>query len=899
MPSSPLRRYSLWALSLLVSVLLALPPVPGQAAPGAAATIDTIAVKGLTAIPEGELLDLLDIGAGRPLDRKRLQAGIKRAFLKGLFEDIVVEESPAAPSKITVTVRERKVIGAITVRGNDHFPKRFVRRYLDLKKGERLARLKADRGLEQLIHEMRQRGFPAASARLTTVPERRNRVAVVIDIEEGRPERIEKIVIDGPADTVRSFLPFSEGDVFDRTKMDRAAQKITSSYRKQGYVGTVLSSAYEQGILMLRLQKGERITVSFEGNAALSAKTLAKAVPFFELNEVSEDLVEETAARIVALYHQQGYPFAQITPVKSLSGGDTVQYTFYIFEGERFRVAAIQFSGVSISPERLRAAMALKEGDYYNPELLESDIELLEDFYHALGYLYVTIAEPELRIPDTTVSLTFTVDEGPQVTVAELAVRNNRVLSNEAVLGEVAVKVGAPYNEVDLAEARRKILDLYNRKGFLDTQVVIEREISATAASVTFVIDEGEATRFGKTVIIGNERTKPHVLQRELLHKEGELFDYSVLMKERQELYRIGLFSDVEISPADKDDGARDIIYRVREANAGAVEFGVGYGEYEKYRAFLDISYRNLFGTNRQVSFRTELSTLEQRYLLSYYEPWFFDRDVAFRSLLLHERREEKNIDTGETRFRLVRNTAAAGLEKKLSRTLKAELFYDYSVVETSDVQPGIILSREDTGTLTISGLRPGLIYDTRDNPFEPRRGVLAGLSAKFATGLLLSETDFLKVQAYASTYKGLSRRVVLAASLRGGVAKGFGDTRELPLVERFFLGGRTTVRGYEQDLLGPKGADNNPTGGNAFAMGSIEVRTDVGRGIGIVTFLDGGNVWTKTEEFDLTTLKYTTGLGLRYNTPVGPFRIDYGFKLNKETGESDGEIHFSLGHAF
>jgi outer membrane protein insertion porin family len=139
----------------------------------------------------------------------------------------------------------------------------------------------------------------------------------------------------------------------------------------------------------------------------------------------------------------------------------------------------------------------------------------------------------------------------------------------------------------------------------------------------------------------------------------------------------------------------------------------------------------------------------------------------------------------------------------------------------------------------------------------------------------------------------------VLATSFRGGLAKGYNDTTDLPLVERFFLGGRSTVRGYEQDTLGPKGSDGDPTGGNSFLMENFEIRTYLGRGIGLVAFLDGGNVWTDVESIKLRDFKFTTGLGLRYNTPVGPIRIDYGYKLDKEKGESSGEVHFSIGHAF
>jgi outer membrane protein insertion porin family len=147
--------------------------------------------------------------------------------------------------------------------------------------------------------------------------------------------------------------------------------------------------------------------------------------------------------------------------------------------------------------------------------------------------------------------------------------------------------------------------------------------------------------------------------------------------------------------------------------------------------------------------------------------------------------------------------------------------------------------------------------------------------------------------------YKEIMSNLVLAGSLKGGFAQGYLRTNELPIVERFFLGGRSTVRGYDQDMLGPKGKDGNPIGGNVFLMESVELRSSLGKGIGLVAFLDGGNVWLDIKDVNPSDIKFTTGLGIRYKTPVGPLRIDYGIKLQKEKGESSGEIHFSIGHAF
>jgi outer membrane protein insertion porin family len=302
---------------------------------------------------------------------------------------------------------------------------------------------------------------------------------------------------------------------------------------------------------------------------------------------------------------------------------------------------------------------------------------------------------------------------------------------------------------------------------------------------------------------------------------------------------------------------------------------------------------------NRQSSFRFEMSSLEKRYLFQYHDPWFFDVPIPFRAILLYEDKKEINIDTKETRYRLKRYGASAGLEKKLSDSLKAELYYEVSLVKTFDVDPDVILSKEDAGTLIISGIRTGIVYDTRDNPFDPKRGILSGGSLKVTSPVFLSETNFIKLIFHLSTYQELTKGIVLALSFRGGVAQGYHDTNELPIVERFFLGGRTTVRGYEQDTLGPKGSDGTPTGGNAFLLGNVEIRSSLGKGIGIVAFLDGGNVWLKAKNMDLSNLKYTTGLGLRYNTPVGPIGIDYGHKLQREKGESRGELHFSIGQAF
>jgi outer membrane protein assembly factor BamA len=199
--------------------------------------------------------------------------------------------------------------------------------------------------------------------------------------------------------------------------------------------------------------------------------------------------------------------------------------------------------------------------------------------------------------------------------------------------------------------------------------------------------------------------------------------------------------------------------------------------------------------------------------------------------------------------------------------------------------------------------LTPAVIWDLRDNPFNPTKGSLHGVSVKEAMKTLGSEADFTKATVQTSWYLPLGDRLLGALSARAGMAWPHWDTDEIPLNERFKLGGGNTVRGYLQDMVGPTSTDpvtGNlvPTGGDSMVLFNGELRINPSGGLGLVLFTDAGNVWTG-REINLDDLRASYGAGIRFNTPVGPLRLDYGQKIHRRAGESPGQIHFSIGQAF
>jgi outer membrane protein insertion porin family len=882
---------------------------------GAGITVDRVILKGLYSIGDEEMIDMLGMHKGTIIDEAKIRKGIRTAFMKGIFEDISVSVEAGEAASVEVNVRERDQIRKIYVTGSYQLPEKLIKKYMIFREEDTLRYDLIPYSISDLKSRIAKKGYPSAEVSIETKStDKPYRMDVYLKVNTGPPQTIKEIKLnilstvftDAVSGDRRAFnfsdlMKVSPGDIYDQERIENDLKTIRETLKKQGYFKPVIGPyTFATGGLEIPVNPGRRLEVSMEGNHGLATKTLLSETTLAETEDFNDEVVGEAVDRMLSLYHAEGYPFVQIAPVTRIKG-ENIDLSFFIHEGERPRIGSIRFSGSKLPNEKLKGVMLHREGKYYNPDLLEKDRETLKEFYGALGYLEANIKKIEAIVADnkSSADLMVIIEEGEKTEIASVEIIGADTDLKDTLTTVAGLKPGDPYNEVDISDARFRLLEYYNKIGYANIDVTVQRDIQNYRASIVFAENEGTKKYLDKTVIFGNRRTKYNVILRELIHKEGQPHSLGVFADEKQKLYKLGLFTDVEIETIEGDGDRNDVLVKVSEGNAGSVEFGVGYADQDRFRGFLEMSYRNLWGMNRQGLLRGEVSSLEQRYLMQLNEPWFMGNPLPLRVFLQYDKKREINSSTKEILFRLTRYTLTAGVEKKLSSIMKSEFYYEFSLVKTADVKPDIVLSKEDTGTLAISSVKPAIVYDTRDNPFEPEKGVLAGASLKFASSLLLSETNFAKLEVYASKFQKIAKGLVLALSARSGIAYHFGDTRELPLVERFFLGGRSTVRGFDQDTLGPKGVDGNPTGGNVFLMGNLELRASIGKGFGLVPFVDIGNIWQNTKQVALSELRYTTGLGLRYNTPVGPLRVDYGVKLNRHEGDSRSALHFSVGHAF
>jgi len=549
------------------------------------------------------------------------------------------------------------------------------------------------------------------------------------------------------------------------------------------------------------------------------------------------------------------------------------------------KITAIVVQGnENISKDLIISQIASNLGDVFSKENMEKDMKAVYD----LGYFKdVRIKLESFR---DGYKVVFVVVEN--LPIKEINIEGNTIVSVEEIREVMVLQEGQVFCQKILKNDLDRISQLYKDRGYL--LIKIKDIIFNEEGKLWIKISEG---RLEKIVIEGNDKTKEKVITREINIKPGDLFNFETARKSLQKIYNLGYFEDVsmKLEPGSEEDTIV-LVIKVIEKNTGKFGIGAGYNSEEGLIGFASVEENNLFGGGQKVQAKIELGG-RTTYKVSFLEPWLANTPTSFGFEVYDTTRKEEEKEEGEviSEYEEARLGGKLIFGRRISDAINLGLELKTEKV-TYDLVSGSSLPDDSDEGLTNS-LTPTFTYDTRDNVFNPTSGLYGNFSLEKAGGFLGGDYDFTKYNLTLSTY--FSTKIVeevvdirsikkITDKLSKGVVAlraigGMADT-SLPSFAEYKVGGMNTVRGY----------DFGEFSGDKSLVFNAEFRLPLSDNFQAVLFADWGNAWDIGESIDVLDLKFGKGIGIRFDTPIGPIRLDYGIGE-----EGEGKTYFSIGHTF
>ncbi len=799
----------------------------------------------------------------------------------------------------TVTPGRQTVVGRVQVDGPAALTTGLVAK-LGLQAGRPLDRESLATRTEEERDALRAGGFFEAMLSVTVDEASAAGGAADVTVRVDPGDKVD-VVFAGdplPGDRRRSLVPIERLRSVEEEVLEDASRNIEQYLRLEGYraASAPVARTRNGGVLRVTftVSRGPLHVVRRVHTSGVTALAPAELEPLLKLRDGEpfvEARVNTVAAALGESYRVRGFAAVRVTPTITFPAATEptrvpVDVRFQVVEGPRSMVRAVRLEGASaLAPATLAAELGLGAGKpFYRPQFV-LDRETIERRYRNAGFQRATVTPSIAPDPDGSVTIVYAVNEGPQTLVDHV-------------------------------------------------------------------------------LVSGATRTSPDLIRREITLRPGSPLGYDAIIESQQRLSALGLFRRVRITEAPHAGAgrARDVLIEVEEAPATGLTYGGGLeiGPFAREsaegtatdqfgiapRGFAQVTRRNLFGKNRSISLLASASLRptdpgdeegpdakggyglnQYRVVSTFREPRAFGTagDAQLSAFIERGIRSSFNFD---------RQGVRADYAKRFANrlTVLGRYSYDFtSLFDTKiDVEDRLLIDRLFP-QVRLSSVFGSVLRDSRDDVLDPQRGTVLGSDLELALRALSSEVGYIKSFGQAFAYRRLpgSRPFVVAAGLRLGVARGFERTvprvdgngqpvldasgqqavdviADLPASERFFTGGDSTVRGFSLDRLGSEAtldSDGFPTGGNALIVLNGEVRTPHVKGVGLVAFVDSGNVFRRASDLNLGELRTTAGLGVRYRSPLGPLRFDVGFKLDQRNFSRGSErrvvYHLSLGQAF
>lgn len=724
-------------------------------------------------------------------------------------------------------------------------------------------------------------------------------------------------------DSVRALLSLREGEPFDRSAVIADVKNLEQSGRFERVDVRAEPEAGGVNLIVEVRSKPRLLELTLEGTDDFSNSKVLELLAIKPGDRVDDNVLAAGANRVLTDYRKKYHPDAQVTwEIQTDEKTGLANVRIRIREGKKVRVRTVGIHGTAAAPvEDLKAGLQQKvynpwnpwhwvtSHGRYDPDAADGDAYRIRKSLLDLGYLDATVKGPEILETEGRLALDFVVQDGRLYRIGSVAIEGNTVYGTETLMKLAALREGEPASMSAIEAANAAIQEYYGNRGYFRTRV--QRSIDADAetgrVAIRFRVEEGILSKIRDVRIQGNATTQDKVILREVLIAPGERYDFSKVRASERRLRNLGYFDQVSALTLETPDPAeQDLVFEVEEGRSGMATAGVGFSSIEAVSGYVEISHGNMdlgewppLGGGQKVRLRLALGTESQQAEAEFIEPWFLDRPLSlgvnlFRTEYGYYSSEYDQRNTG---IRL-------SLTKSLGPFWRGTLEYSLQNIEIFDVSADASEQiKQEEGDRIKSALTPILTYDSRKMDYRgalPSGGNLTRLSVGYAGGPLGGETDLYDLNAQTTQFIGAWGQSVVILRGRAGVVAPTADAEEVPLFDRYFLGGPNSVRGFEYREIGPRDEDGEPLGGETMVFASAEYTFPLVPKIRGAVFYDSGMIWADAYEFD-SDLDSCYGIGLRLDIPMMPIRLDYAWVLNGDeyTERGDGRFSFWIGHSF
>ena len=656
--------------------------------------------------------------------------------------------------------------------------------------------------------------------------------------------------------------------------------------------------------------------IVIDGFSTFKESDLRKELKILEGQILDERVLKEGVDAIRKKYRSKGYKFVEIESESDVNE-KTKEATIlvHILEGEKYKIKEVILEGVQAFKQRkIRKLMKTKKDTWitsgvFNEEKFQKDLDRIQLYYQQEGYLDAKVSPKfEYDQQNRKIRIIVQVEEGKHYVTGEIKINGAELFPESEIWQSLEMLPGTTYSQYYLASDMDRIRKYYFERGYVDARIVPDVKLNRDTGKVdvAYQIHEGDLYFVDKVVVRGNTKTKDIVIRRELRIRPGDRIDGERIQKSLQRLENLDFFEEVtyDMEPGSASN-RKDLIFRVKEKRTGELSFGGGISSIDAFVGFGELSQKNFdllrfprfTGGGQKLSIRARVGTISQNYELSFTEPYLFGKKISFGLDGYNTRRDNKNVDFDEDRLGF-----GLTLSKAFTDVFRLGTGYTLERVNLDNISDDAAqVVRDFSGSTVLSRFRLFQNWDTRDNVFNPTKGLLLSFQEELVGSFLGGDETFYTLQTNYTQYWTLFKKHVIEFRFRLGTTQEFSGSDTVPVFDRFFAGGLGTVRGFNYRRVGPiEGGD--AVGGKTLAIVNLEYTfplpyIDIIKG---AAFVDVGQVDEDSYRIGFGDFAVSVGPGIKVKTPIGPLAFYYGLPIaNKDTEDRNGRIEFSLSHGF